>query len=111
MATPEGTVKGKVKKYLKGLGAFYFMPVSNGMGVSGIPDFIVCLGGRFIGIETKAPGRLGNTTQNQRDRMDEIDAAGGITIVTDNVDHLHTTIQLLTSIKMSRPLSPAERGR
>jgi hypothetical protein len=82
--TPEGKVKAAVKKLLAKYGAYYYMPVQNGMGVVGIPDIIACLDGRFIAIETKAPGRLSTVTANQRRQLDLIAQAGGIAIVTDD---------------------------
>lgn len=95
MATPEGRVKAAVKKALKALpDCFFYMPVQNGMGVHGIPDFLVCWHGRMIAIETKAPGKVANTTQNQKDRLAEIAAAGGITLVVDTADLLRETLAL-----------------
>ena len=49
--TPERRVKTQVRKVLDKLGAYYVMPVTGGYGNSGAPDFLVCLQGRFIGIE------------------------------------------------------------
>jgi hypothetical protein len=86
--TPEGKVKGHVKKWLKDRGIFFYMPIQNGMGVVGIPDFICCWHGRFISIETKAPGKRNNTTPNQDQRMAEIREAGGVTWVVDDVKQL-----------------------
>jgi len=54
--TPEGKVKAKVKKVLAEVGAYYAMPMGTGMGSSGVPDFLVCKGGLFYGIECKANG-------------------------------------------------------
>lgn len=82
--TPEGKVKDKIKKILKVRGIWYYMPVQNGMGVVGIPDLVCCWKGKFLAVETKAPGKIANVTPNQRRRMDEIRAAGGIAIVTDD---------------------------
>jgi hypothetical protein len=83
--TPEGKVKADVKKFLKSIGCWYFLPVSNGMGQVGIPDFICCFQGRFVAIETKAPGKLSNTTANQDRVISEIKLAGGSAVVVDNV--------------------------
>lgn len=88
MATPESKVKAKVKEWLRAKGVFFFMPANNGMGVSGIPDFICCLDGYFLGIETKAPGRKSATTPIQKLRHEEIRAAGGLAIVVDDVTQL-----------------------
>lgn len=92
--TPEGRVKAAVKRRLKEIGAWFYMPVQNGMGVVGIPDFICCLEGRMIAIETKAPGKRGNTTPNQDRQLENIRAAGGIAIVVDDVNQLNEIINL-----------------
>jgi hypothetical protein len=86
--TPEGKVKADVKKFLKAVGCWYFLPVSNGMGQVGIPDFICCFQGRFVAIETKAPGKISNTTANQDRVIYEIKLAGGSAIVVDNVEQV-----------------------
>lgn len=52
--TPEGRIKAKVKALFHRYNVWYFMPANNGYGKSGIPDFIACANGRFIGVETKA---------------------------------------------------------
>lgn len=84
--TPEGKVKRDVKKFLIEIGAWFYMPVQNGMGVTGIPDFIVCINGRFVAIETKAPGKLSNLSANQQAQLASISRAGGATLVADSVD-------------------------
>ena len=53
--TPEGRVKDKVKRILKGSG-YWFMPVQNGMGAPAL-DFYCCVNGYFLAIETKAEGK------------------------------------------------------
>lgn len=82
--TPEGVVKDAIKKFLKERGAWYFLPVSNGMGQVGIPDFIICYKGVFVAIEAKAPGKKANTTANQDRVIDEIRSADGFAWVVDN---------------------------
>ena len=86
--TPEAKVKDAVKKYLKAHGIWYYMPVQNGMGVVGIPDIIACWRGRFLAIETKAPGKRANTTANQERVIAEIIAHDGMAIVVDDVSQL-----------------------
>ena len=50
----ERDVKAEVKKILNATPkCWWFMPVMSGYGQQGIPDFIVCLAGKFIAIETK----------------------------------------------------------
>lgn len=110
--TPEGKVKAALKKWLDRQGfwragadrpklavqGWYYMPQNRGMGVSGIPDFV----GSFImdghyprpfGIEAKKPG--GITTQLQRDRHEEMRAAGWLIFVIDDVNTLDTELEAL----------------
>ncbi len=86
--TPEGKVKKKVKEYLVSIGAWYYMPVSNGMGRVGCPDILVCYNGQFMAFETKAPGKLKNTTPNQDREIAGINKAGGMAIVVDDVEQV-----------------------
>lgn len=86
--TPEGRVKEAVKRFLKSRGVYYFMPMQNGFGVVGVPDFVCCSSGRFIAIETKAPGNLATTTANQDRQIAAIRAAGGAAVVVDDVQQL-----------------------
>ena len=86
--TPEGRVKAKVKVILKELFAYYTMPVTGGFGTSGAPDFLVCLNGRFVGIECKA-GK-GKPTALQEKNLNDIKRAGGEALVIneENVGNL-----------------------
>lgn len=88
-ATPEGRVKLAVKRYLKERGIWFCMPMGTGFGSSGVPDFLCCAGGgRFVAIETKAPGKRGNTTPLQDQQIAAIQVAGGVAVVIDNVSQL-----------------------
>lgn len=105
--TPEGKVKEKTKKFLKDAKAFYYMPVQNGMGVTGIPDLIACVPvevtldmvgskiGVFVGIETKAPGKIKNTTANQRKNLEKIHNAFGAAVVVDDPELAKTHLEIL----------------
>ena len=86
--TPEAKVKKKVREVLQALGAYYVMPITGGYGNSGAPDFVVCLDGRFIGIECKA-GK-GKTTALQEKNLAQIRSAGGLAIVIneENINEL-----------------------
>lgn len=91
--TPEGKVKKKVKEYLISIGAWYYMPVSNGMGRVGCPDILVCYKGNFIAIETKAPGKIKNVTPNQLREINGINSAQGKAIVADDVEQVVELMQ------------------
>lgn len=88
MATPEGKIKAAVNKLLDGYKSLYrFMPVPGGFGASSL-DYLVCVNGQFLAIETKAPGKRGQTTPNQERRIDEIKIHGGWAIVVDDAKQL-----------------------
>jgi hypothetical protein len=91
--TPEGKVKKRVKDVLKSLGAYYAMPVGGGFGNSGVPDFLICMSGTFVGIETKANG--GKPTALQEKNLEQIRQAGGVALVIDekNVTELETILR------------------
>lgn len=95
--TPEGKVKEAVKKVMRKHGVWYFMPMQNGFGVVGIPDFICCIDGLFFTVETKAPGKRDNTTPNQQRVMREILEHGGYAIVTDDAKQVEDYIIFLRS--------------
>jgi Holliday junction resolvase len=78
-ATPEVKVKKQIRKILDELGCYYAMPIGTGYGNSGVPDFLVCMKGRFVSIEAKA-GK-GKPTLLQEDNMRRIREAGGIALV------------------------------
>ena len=91
--TPEAKVKDQIKAILTTHGAYRVMPVSNGMGAHGIPDFLVCHCGRFIGIEAKAGKN--RPTLLQESNMESIRRAGGVTLVI-NEDNMAELTELLT---------------
>lgn len=63
---------------------WYFMPSMTGFGRGGIPDFVCCILGRFVSIETKY-GK--NTpTERQIDEAEDIVAAGGTHLVINESD-------------------------
>lgn len=86
--TPEAAVKAAVKARLKELGVWWCMPIGTQFGNSGVPDFICCHEGRFLAIETKAPGKRRNTTVMQDKQIMGIHKAGGVAMVIDNADQL-----------------------
>ena len=101
--TPEGKVKDEIKKYLASKGVWFagkpappvvtgwmYMPVSNGMGVSGIPDFCGVYKSRPFYIEAKAP--KGEPTANQLQRHKELKIAGAVVIVASSVEQLEAEL-------------------
>ena len=83
-ATPEGKVKKKLIDFLKSLGGdcFYYMPVQNGMGQTGIPDVMAIIKGVPFAFECKATPKQ-HPTVLQAYALDRIHKAKGIAWVVD----------------------------
>ena len=79
MATPEKKVKQNVVSVLTEFDAYYFYPATGGYGRGGIPDFVACIDGRFIGVECKAGNK--KPTPLQARELGAIRDAGGIAIL------------------------------
>jgi hypothetical protein len=77
---------------LDSLGAYYVMPVTSGYGNSGAPDFLICLQGRFVGIECKAGKN--KPTALQELNLKKIRDAGGVALVVNetNVVNLNSLL-------------------
>jgi hypothetical protein len=93
--TPENKIKKALDRALKEQKVWYFSPQSGIYGVSGIPDRIAIVGGRFIGIECKADASK-KPSAVQLLRMKEIEAAGGKCFVVydhETIEHVMTWIR------------------
>lgn len=97
--TPEGKVKDKVKRILKANGVYWHMPVQNGMGAPSL-DFICCVSGYFLGIETKAGNKL--PTERQKMTMREIEAAGGKTLLINETQGWEELESWIKAMKCAR---------
>lgn len=95
--TPEGKLKAKVKELLKKHDAYFHMPVTGGWGAATL-DFLVCIKGQFIAIETKAPGK--KATARQHLICEQIIAAGGKAWIIDDIGQLAI---YLNSLHVARP--------
>lgn len=85
------------KLRLRGRRVWWFMPVQNGMGRHGVPDFIVCLNGRFIGIETKRTEKEQLTLRQSIEREKILAAAGEYYRVdASNVDQFCAWLESLS---------------
>lgn len=92
-STPEAAVKKQIRKILDTTRAYYAMPIGTGYGNSGVPDFLVCHKGKFLGIEAKA-GK-GKTTALQDMHLEKIRESGGMTLVV-NESNLQELQELLS---------------
>lgn len=92
MKGPEAKLKVQVKAYLDERGAYYFMPVQMGFGASTV-DFLCCVQGRFVAVETKIWPR--RATPRQLACLKKIRDAGGIGFVAYEVEVVHVHLQAL----------------
>jgi len=99
VATPESKVKKKVHTLLKERGAYAVNYIGGAYANNGTPDILVCLCGRFIGIECKA-GK-GKPTALQIKNLRDIDHAGGLSLVV-NETNLEYLTECIDDIKAGR---------
>lgn len=93
--TPEGKVKDAVKEILNHTpNCWYYLPVQNGMGQAGIPDFICCIRGKFLAIETKSKNTSRKLTALQAKQIALINTASGTAVVIneDNIGDLERIV-------------------
>jgi hypothetical protein len=86
--TPEAKVKAKVKRILDKVNCYYFCPATGGYGRSGVPDFIACFRGHFVGIECKAGDNKPTALQQNELRKIELNEGSACVINEGNVDQL-----------------------
>lgn len=106
-ATPEGKVKKQLLDFLKTFSddCFYYMPVQNGMGQSGIPDVMAIINGVPFAFECKATPKQHPTTL-QAMALDRIHKAGGFAWVVDN-ESIKLVLEILSKIDWDLP---SEKG-
>lgn len=96
--TPEGKVKNKLIDFLKSLGGdcFYYMPVQNGMGQTGIPDVMAIIKGVPFAFECKATPKQ-HPTVLQAYALDRIHKARGVAWVVDceNVELVKNSVEII----------------
>lgn len=104
--TPEGRVKAKVNRALKTLGpdCWKFMPVQSGYGTVAL-DYLLSIKGRFVAIETKAPGK--SLTPLQEGTKTAIEAAGGIVLVVWD----ETTLEIAMKVILALEFAPHATNR
>jgi hypothetical protein len=98
--TPEGRVKKMVNKALSMLGAdcWRFMPVQTGYGIPAL-DYLLSVRGRFVAIETKAPGK--KLTPLQESTKAAIEAAGGIVLVVWDEGSLAIAMKIILALEFA----------
>jgi hypothetical protein len=94
----EKDVKEAVKQILKMVPmCWWFMPPANGLGRSGIPDFIGQVNGRFFAVETKF-GK-GKTTANQDREISQIRDTGAPVWIVNEANLREFTAEFASWVK------------
>ena len=89
-------MKEELKRYLDSLeGVTWFMVPGSASGTLGAPDMILCVDGRFVGVEVKTP--TGKLTGFQITRKIQIEMSGGVDLVVRSTDQLCEQIEELRS--------------
>lgn len=99
--TPEGKIKRKLREKLNALPKRYiFMPVQTGLGATTL-DYLICVNGHFVAIETKALGKT--MTQRQELIAYQIMLSGGTVFVVDSEDAIDQCIAKLFLLEKFGP--------
>ena len=100
-STPENKVKRKINEVLKQFkpNLWYYCPIGS-QYQSPVVDYIVCVEGRFIAVEAKAPGK--KPTERQAHTMTRMRAAGAIAIVVNDDISLRQLARTIASIIAER---------
>jgi hypothetical protein len=105
--TPEGKIKARVKQEINKFGprVWKFMPVQTGYGSPSL-DFMFCVNGYFVAIETKA--KCKKLTTRQELTKAAIENAGGLAFVVDDEESLQRAMDW---VKRTVMLWPHEHHR
>lgn len=99
----EAEVKDEIKTYLTAVGAWWMMHVPTGFGRNGIPDFVCCYRGWFLGIEVKRPpeGKEKNPepTKWQTREIEAIWEAGGVAFVAWTLEQVKQAIAAIDGVE------------
>lgn len=89
-----------VKRALDKLGAecWRFMPVQTGFGSPAL-DYLLAIRGRFVAIETKAPGK--KLTPLQETTKAAIEAAGGIVLIVWDEGSLAIAMKIIFALEFA----------
>jgi hypothetical protein len=96
--TPEAKVKAKIKEILQEEKIYYAMPIGTGYGNSGVPDFLCCVHGYFLGIEAKANGNKPTALQTKNLKQ-IVDSGGCAIVVNDEIKSLFYLKDLIRELK------------
>lgn len=98
----ESNLVNKVEKYIKttyGRNAWFLKVAGSAAQRKGVPDILICLNGRLIGIETKREDGTGRPSENQKIECKKIMEAGGYAIISDNLEEIKNLLDKVEKLK------------
>lgn len=87
----EQDIQRKIIKYLESVGAYVVKVVASNK--SGTPDILACYRGIFLAVEVKRPETKTNVSELQEYNIKKIKEAGGVAIVSWDLDAVKATIK------------------
>lgn len=96
---PESRLSQKIMTELRLKGYFCFKVHGGPTMMAGLPDIIACVGGYFVGFETKMPSKRSNTTVRQDYVHSLINEAGGICMVITSAQEALRICEELLKVK------------
>lgn len=91
----EQDIQRKIIKYLESVGAYVVKVVASNK--SGTPDILACYRGIFLAVEVKRPETKTNVSELQEYNIKKIKEAGGVAIVSWDLDAVKATIEDINS--------------
>mgnify|MGYP001790768796 FL=1 len=91
----EQDIQRKIIKYLESVGAYVVKVVASNK--SGTPDILACYRGIFLAVEVKRPETKTNVSELQEYNIKKIKEAGGIAIVSWDLDAVKAVVDDINS--------------
>ena len=92
----EQDIQRKIIKYLESVGAYVVKVVASNK--SGTPDILACYRGIFLAVEVKRPETKTNVSELQEYNIKKIKEAGGIAIVSWDLDAVKAVVENINSM-------------
>ena len=87
----EKTITKNIQVWLKQQpGVFFYKVHGDPFQTAGLPDLILCVSGRFVGLEVKQPGK--KPTPLQTRTLEKIKEAGGASAIVTSLDEVKEII-------------------
>lgn len=103
MSQPEARLSRKIMDALRAEGAFVFKVHGDEYTLAGLPDIIGCYRGYFLALETKMPGKQGNTSARQDYVHQKIRDAQGLVAVVTSIPEALGYLRTIESLDDDEP--------